>query len=176
MNTAYIVSFIGDDKPGLVEALSNVIAEHNGNWLHSRLSQLAGKFAGLIEISLPDGGDRQLEEALRALDASGLSVRVSASDTAHTQSDLPVLHISVIGPDRPGIVREISAELCRQSINIISMDTELSIAPMSSEHLFEAVIEIETPTGVSASQLYDELDDIGERMTLDIALAEQVSD
>ncbi|PIE37240.1 MAG: hypothetical protein CSA53_06795 [Gammaproteobacteria bacterium] len=176
MNTAYIVSFIGDDKPGLVEALSKAIAEHEGNWLHSRLSQLAGKFAGLIEISLPIDKANALESALKALDASGLSVRVTACEDLHTPNEFPVLHLTVIGPDRPGIVREITTELSRHNINIVSMDTELSIAPMSSEHLFEAVIEIETPAGISASQLYDELDEIGERMTLDIALTEKVAD
>ena len=59
MTTAYIITFIGDDRPGLVEQLSSVIENNGGNWHESRLSQLGGKFAGLVLVSLPrDNGPR----------------------------------------------------------------------------------------------------------------------
>ena len=65
MTTAYIVTFIGDDRPGLVEELSSVIDSNGGNWHESRLSQLGGKFAGLVSVSLPKDNGPALEEALR---------------------------------------------------------------------------------------------------------------
>lgn len=177
MNSSYIVTFIGDDKPGLVEALARVIAQHEGNWLQSRLSQLSGKFAGLIEINLPTASSEALESALRAMDDNGLSVRVTAcNNNGSTALDGQTLTLSVIGPDRPGIVREISAELSRQSFNILTMDSQVSIAPMSSEHLFEAMIDAQAPAGVSPMELSDKLDIIADDMTLDIDIAEQVRD
>ena len=51
MHTSYVITFIGDDRPGLVEALAKVISGHDGNWLESRLSQLDSKFAGIIRVS-----------------------------------------------------------------------------------------------------------------------------
>ena len=56
METSYIVTFIGEDRPGLVEAVSAVIEQSGGNWHESRLSQLGGKFAGLVLVSLPTNG------------------------------------------------------------------------------------------------------------------------
>ena len=53
VTTSYIVSFIGDDRPGLVEEIANAVKDCEGNWQESRLSQLGGKFAGLILITLP---------------------------------------------------------------------------------------------------------------------------
>ena len=67
METYYIVTFIGDDRPGLVEQLSSVIESNRGNWHESRLSELAGKFAGLILVSLPSDAGNELERELKAL-------------------------------------------------------------------------------------------------------------
>lgn len=65
VQTTFIITFIGDDRPGLVESLSQVISDHNGNWLESRLSQLAGKFAGLISVSVPEESTAALQVALK---------------------------------------------------------------------------------------------------------------
>ena len=52
METYLVLTVIGDDRPGLVEALAETIAAHEGNWLESRMSHLAGKFAGLLRVSV----------------------------------------------------------------------------------------------------------------------------
>ena len=52
MNTYLVLTVIADDKPGLVETLAEVIADHKGNWLESSMSQLAGKFAGILRVSV----------------------------------------------------------------------------------------------------------------------------
>ena len=48
-----VISFVGDDRPGIVQTLSSIVNDHNGNWLESRMSRLAGKFAGVARIELP---------------------------------------------------------------------------------------------------------------------------
>ena len=54
MTTNLVLTVIGDDKPGLVEALSQAIANNSGNWLESSMSHLAGKFAGILRVSVAD--------------------------------------------------------------------------------------------------------------------------
>ena len=44
---------IGDDRAGLVNALADVVSAHEGNWERSQLAELAGKFAGIVEVSVP---------------------------------------------------------------------------------------------------------------------------
>ena len=39
--TPLVLTLIGDDKPGLVNAASEAVAEHGGTWLESRLARLA---------------------------------------------------------------------------------------------------------------------------------------
>ena len=46
---------IGGDQSGLVEALSGVVVDHEGNWEKSHLAQIGGKFAGIVMVTIPDG-------------------------------------------------------------------------------------------------------------------------
>jgi len=178
VQTSYIVTFIGDDRPGLVEQLSGVIERNGGNWHESRLAQLGGKFAGLILVSLPADGGPALEAELSALAASGISVRVTpvsgapcgksgAGPDTHPGLDIT---LTVIGPDRRGIVREISHALAQRRINVLEMESEVRSAPMSAEMIFSARIAAWIPQTTSLEDLRDTLDEIANHMTLEIDL------
>lgn len=171
MSKSYIITFIGDDRPGLVEDLAQVIADEGGNWLESRLSQLAGKFAGIIRVSLDSGDSKSFQSALEDLTRKGLSVRVHPAD-GEPGSAGRVVVLTAIGPDRPGIVREISAALATRQLNVVEMDSRVSSAPMTAEQLFEAIVHLEVPTDASLDELSDTLDHIANSMTLDIHLDE----
>jgi glycine cleavage system regulatory protein len=170
VDTSYIVTFIGDDRPGLVEELSGVIENNRGNWHESRLSQLGGKFAGLILVSLPAENSAALESQLKNLSAGGLSIRVTpTSETAPSEGGRSIT-LSVLGPDRLGIVKEISHALAERQINVVEMDSQVESAAMSSEMLFRARIDAHIPTDTDMADLIDRLEDIANHMTLDIDL------
>jgi glycine cleavage system regulatory protein len=170
VDTSYILTFIGEDRPGLVEQLSQVVENNRGNWLESRLSQLAGKFAGLVLVSLPQENAEALEEELQGLSASGLSVRVTPAAGGAAMGGGKTITLSVMGPDRLGIVREISRALAKRQINVIEMDSHVHGAAMSGEMLFNARIDVQVPTNADFEDLADTLDDIAEQMTLEIDL------
>lgn len=170
MQTSFIVTFIGDDRPGLVEQLSSAIERCGGNWHESRLSQLGGKFAGLLLVSLPAEAAESLRQTLKGLASSGISVRVTPAAGVNSSGEGRRVTLAVLGPDRPGIVREISRALAAEQVNVIEMESEVSSAPMSGEPLFRADIVAEIPLSASLEALADALDVIAEAMTLDIDL------
>lgn len=172
MESAFIVTFIGDDRPGLVEALSSAIERSGGNWLESRLSQLGGKFAGLVLVGLPQGEGEALELTLRGLADRGLSVRVTPASSQPALRGERSIRLSLVGPDRPGIVREISRALAARQLNVVEMESEVSSAPMSGEQLFHASIEAELPAGATLERLQEALDAIADQMTLEIDLSQ----
>ena len=51
---------IGADKPGIVESLADTITRQQGNWLASSMSELAGQFAGILHVAVPDEHYRSL--------------------------------------------------------------------------------------------------------------------
>ena len=170
MDSSYIITFIGNDRPGLVEQLSRVIETQRGNWLESRLSQLGGKFAGLVLVSLPAENVGALEREMKTLSDAGLSIRLTA---AELESGAPrnarrEITLSVMGPDRLGIVREVSRALAERMINVVDMDSGVDSAAMSGEMLFRARIDAQIPVDLDLDDLSDSLDDIAEQMTLEI--------
>ncbi len=171
MDASYIITFIGDDRPGLVEQLSSTIENSQGNWLESRLSQLGGKFTGLILVSLPADSADGLEAELKGLASSGLSVRVTPAAGAVTSAaEGKTIVLTVLGPDRLGIVKEISRALAGHNINVVEMDSHVDSAAMSGEMLFHARIEAQVPTDTDIDNLHASLDEIANHMTLEIDL------
>ena len=78
-----VLTVIGDDRAGLVEALSEVIAAHEGNWERSQLAQLAGTFAGIVVVSV---SQERAEALLGALGALEGMLDVSADEGARCRS------------------------------------------------------------------------------------------
>ena len=66
-----VLTVIGDDRAGLVDALAGPIAAHDGNWDRSHMARLAGKFAGIVVVSVPDERTDALTAELRTLAATG---------------------------------------------------------------------------------------------------------
>jgi glycine cleavage system regulatory protein len=167
MTTTLVLTVIGDDRPGLVEQLAQVIARNSGNWLESSMSQLAGKFAGILRVSVPDEQAEQLISELQSLSGS-LKLVIEKGNGASLPEASQSLHLSLIGNDRPGIIREISAALARQRVNVEELDTECTIAPMSGETLFNAEVHLKVPSDLDLDELQRGLEQIADDLIVDI--------
>ncbi len=174
MSRVLVLTVIGDDRPGLVEQLSAVVSAHEGNWLESSMSHLAGKFAGVLKLSVPPEKAQALEQALGYLNALRVIVECSL-DTAETA---PVrnrrLAFSLVGHDRLGIVREVSQVFARHGVNVEKLVTHVSSAPMSSETLFHAEAELRADDSLDASALKADLEQLSTDLIADINLDEQI--
>jgi len=173
MMTHLIISVISDDKPGVVEAVAEKISGAQGNWLESQLSQLAGKFAGIIRVAVPSEHKDQLLTALATLEKNGIWITADDAPQGQTSEDICLASFHALGPDRAGIVRELSKAFADNRINVAKLDTSLSSMPYSGEPLFEASGKLEIPSNYDISELYAILDKIADGLALDISLSEQ---
>src|SRR5262249_46381248 len=103
MNSSFVLTVIGTDRPGLVGRLSSTIAEHGGNWLESRMAHLGGHFAGILRIEIAAARESSLLAALQSLDADGLEVRAHRDSAAARAGGGAPATVEIIGQDRPGI-------------------------------------------------------------------------
>ena len=170
MRISLVMTLIARDRPGLVDAISSVIASHDGNWLESRMSRLGGQFAGILRIELPSETKDSLIESLRALDASGLTVSVQ-QDTPAAENPGETRVLEVVGHDRPGIVRQISHALAKHGVNVEEISSEVASAAMSGEPLFKARARVTLPDGCNAAQLQQELEKIAADLIVDLNFA-----
>src|SRR3954454_3415791 len=101
----FVLTVIGDDRPGLVSALSVPISAHGASWERSKMSRLAGKFAGIVLVAVADERLDALTADLTALEAQGLQVPLERTDEPSDRESLR-LHLELLGGDHPGIVAQ----------------------------------------------------------------------
>ena len=164
-----VLTVIGPDRPGLVEALSRVIADHRANWLESRMAHLAGQFAGLLRVSVDAQRAEALAASLEGLSEAGLQVVATRADAA-PRADARRLRLEGVGLDRPGIVRELSGALAARGVNVEELSSHTSSAPMSGETLFHVVARLQAPTHESESQLRAALEKVADELMVDLTL------
>lgn len=171
MARALILTVIGEDRPGLVEALAELISAHEGSWDESRMARLAGHFAGVVQIHLPDERAEALIQALPGLAARGLSASVVDSDWSMASVDhRRSLRLELVGQDRPGIVREISSVLAALGVSVQDLRTVVESAPMSGEPLFRAEAELAPPPDLEIERVRSALEQLADDMMVDVSL------
>lgn len=159
MQSQLVLTLIGKDRPGLVDALASVVADHGGNWLDSRMCHLGGEFAGILRVEVPADREREMTASLAKLDAAGLQI-VVRPDRPTAMAAKSSASIEIVGQDRPGIVKQISKALAAHGVNVEELHTERSSAPMSGEMLFQATIEVLVPANCETAKLRQELEKI----------------
>jgi glycine cleavage system regulatory protein len=173
VNDSLVFTFLGLDRPGLVERLADLVADHHGNWLESRMTKLAGQFAGIARVTVPEQEVDELSNALLSLNVEGLTINIQPGQHAPTTatSAAKICKLHILGNDRPGIVREVSRALKQQQINVVEMSSNITSAAMSGDSLFEAHVSAEMPLGCNLDELEESLDTIADQLSVDIILS-----
>jgi glycine cleavage system regulatory protein len=167
MQTTLVMTLIGPDRTGLVEAVAGVVAGHGGNWLESRMCRLGGEFAGILHVEVPADKKSALLDAVQKI--SGLRVIVGAGQPAVSPKKACESKMEIIGQDRPGIVREISAALARAGVNVEEFSSDVTSGAMSGEQLFKASARLHLPEGCNAAALKQELEKIAADLFVEIS-------
>jgi len=170
MSTSIVLTVVSDDHPGVVEALSDVIASHGGNWTESSMMSLAGKFAGILLVQIPAGQVEDFISALDALESRGMQIVAQRSESASIGDSAREYSIELVGQDHPGIVHEITEVLARHGVNVQELETTVQSASMSGESLFMAHASLFVPAEVDLEKLQDELEDLANELMVDIEL------
>ncbi|GAA5316503.1 MAG: glycine cleavage system protein R [Candidatus Pelagadaptatus aseana] len=173
MNRSLVLSILSEDKPGIVETLAATISANGGNWLESRMTQLAGKFAGILQVSVSDADIQQLTQALQALETKGIAIITSEVNESDAGGDTKSMHFTLVGNDRVGIVKELSQAFANHHINVDELETGCSSMPWSGDPMFTARGSLQIPEGTDIDSLMDQLDDISDKLGVDIEIDEK---
>jgi glycine cleavage system regulatory protein len=169
MQTKVILSVIGADRPGLTQALAVAVQESGGNWLESRLTRLGGSYVGSVLVELPEAALETLRDKAAHVDATGLKVSIATTGPAETAAGT-LIELSLVGQDRPGIVKEVSAALARLGVNIEELETGTEDEAWSGNRLFRGVLALRVPAGISAAAVQDALEAISGEIMVDFTM------
>lgn len=175
MSIPLVMTVIGEDRPGLVELVARLVAQHGGNWLESRMCRLGGQFAGILRVRVPRQTQTALTASLEQLGQSGLKVVVSP-DADEAVQLRQLANLELVGQDRPGIVQQITAALANHRVNVEELTTECVSAPMSGETLFRAAARLSVPSDCDVGGLRRELERIAADLLVELRFGEITSE
>jgi len=167
-----VVTAIGTDRPGLVSLLSERAQGFGANWAGSRMTNLAGQFAGIVHFDVPAPNAEPLAQALRGLESSGLRIVIAQSEVASAPPGRRIVVLELTGVDRPGIVRDLSRHLADKGVSIDDLHTEIVDGGTPPRHLFKVRAVLVVPESLPTATLRSALDQLASEMMVDIALGE----
>ncbi len=156
MQEFLVVSAIGEDKPGIINALSQVATESGCNILDTRMTVLGGEFALLMMLN---GSAENIDQVTRALTpvAARYCLTTILKRTQPRKADQAVrpYRVDVVALDHPGIVREIAGFFSDRQINIEEMETGTYAAAHTGTPMFSLEMTVNIPATTSIAGLKD---------------------
>jgi glycine cleavage system transcriptional repressor len=121
-----VVSILGKDRPGIVAAVSRILLDRGCNIEDVTQTSLQEEFAGIFIASMPESlGPSALLAALKSgLAPFGLDVlvkRLERSPEHSPRSNAEPFVITTMGPDKMGLVAEVTEVMARFKVNITNM-------------------------------------------------------
>jgi glycine cleavage system transcriptional repressor len=170
MNKA-ILSILGRDRPGIVAAVSRALFEQNCNIENVSQTMLQTEFAGIFIVCMPPG--TTAEELHRALCFSlaplGLHVHTkpceSGEDPCATGRCEPFV-ITTRGPDRKGLVADVSEVIARHGVNITNLQAVFKGGDAPGDNIM--IYEVDVPAVVDHQALARDLRSKAETLQLEI--------
>lgn len=167
-----VLTLIGPDRPGLVESVADTVAAGGGNWLESRMAHLAGQFAGILRVEVPDDKAEALVAAIRKLDDRGLRLVIEPTIPPPKVEQGQAIDLELVGQDRPGIMKEVSQLLASKGVNVEDLKTDRTSAPMSGEPLFSAKARVRVPRQLPIGELRNSLERLAQDLMVELRVAE----
>lgn len=168
-----IFTAIGSDRPGLVDEVSQFIFERGGNIEDSRMVNLRGQFAMMVLV----GGEETALTKIRAelgyfSHATSLHAELKPIDAPKGAGAAALPYrLTATAMDQAGLVHRIAHLLRTMNVNIESMDTQLSPAPITGAPMFEMEVLMAVPQSTPVGKLRDQLGALCDELNVDWQMA-----
>ena len=166
-----IIAILGQDRPGIVAAVSKILFEQDCNIENVSQTTLQYVFAGIFIISMPD--DLSVESLHQNLAAALTTLDLDVHITLFEAATTPVSHpqseayiVTTKGPDRKGLVAGISEVIARFEGNITNLQAVFKGGDDPGDNIM--IYEVDVPPKTDQQALYQELKNRARELALDI--------
>lgn len=159
-----IITFIGKDRPGVVDTFSNLVKQHQGNWQTSSMHHLCGFFTGVFEVVIEADKSDELEHAIRNIDGFTINIE-KATPSAVTEANL-ILELTA--NDRAGIIQDISSVIHHHDGNLLKLVSTQDSAAHSGQIMFKAKAQVAVNDS-KVDDLIEALENIADDLMVDIS-------
>ena len=169
---AWILTALGNDRPGIVASVTKVLFQLGCNLEDSTMTRLGGEFTIMLMFTAPARLTQlRLERTFQALSRRlklATHLQALTASEARAKASRSTYLISVYGADHPGIVYRVSELLARRWVNITDISTHRTGG--KGKPLYLMLLEVELPARVSASTLEPLLKRAGKRLGVEVTI------
>ena len=170
MQQRWIVTALGQDQPGIVAGVTQVLYRLGCNLEDSAMTRLESEFAVMLIFSHSKTTEERIRRAFDPM-AKRLKLAIYVKPLTRSEARSPrakgrTYLISVYGGDRPGIVFRISELLAKSGANITDVHTHRS--SRGGPSLYAMLLEIEVPPSRPVAALEQQLKRAAKRLGVEI--------
>ena len=144
MNEWYMLTLVGEDRPGIVAAITAALFDRGMCLGEASMLRLGGNFSMLIMVSGAKGAG-EVETVVRPIAQDmRLHVHVDRISGGLHRHMVPNLHVTVTGADRAGIVAQVTGALAAVGFNILDLASD--VAGTTEEPLY--IMQIDGVTDI----------------------------
>lgn len=170
MTKYFILLSSGKDRPGIVDDISTLLFDKGANIEDSRMAVMGGCFSSMTLFSCTAEQAEAVRAGLEDLRRLGLETYLHEAEdptVSPIQAGLP-LKFEIIAMDHPGIVQRVVRLLRQHDVNIESLDTQVTRAPLSGAPLFDLRLEAKVPAESPIGKIKEQLTRLAGEMNLDL--------
>ena len=171
MENYLVISAVGSNRDGLVDALAKAIKDAGCNILDSRMAVLGGEFSMMLLLVGAWDAIVKVEGTLPRLEAKhGIKFVSKRTEARKPGPSLMPYAVDVVSSDHSGIVYDIAKFFSDREIGIEDMYTSSYPAVHSGTRMFSLHMTLSVPTNNSIATLRGEFMDLCDNLNLDAVM------
>ena len=172
MSQKLVITALGEDRPGIVDQLSNTLFTHQLNIEDSRMSVLGGEFAVQLLVTGSEQAITSFIDKKQKVESTlNMTLTVKTTETAVASQTLIPYDVEVISIDYPGIVHKLASFFSERQINIVDLETDRYAAPHTGTPMFSLHMTIGIPAENSIAGLRDDFLNMCDELNLDAKIS-----
>lgn len=167
------LTVLGRERPGIVAAITGILFDHDCNIRDSTMTILAGEFAMLLIVELPDNMtnahlDQALSEVQRRFDLSVFIKRLTEEEVHYNQPPgTRNWAVTIYGGDRKGIVHHVASLMARKGISITELKTRV-VGGVTGVGIVS--MKVVAPSEVELSVVREQLNEVAARFGVEVSI------
>jgi len=166
-----VVCAVGEDRPGIINQISEVVLSCQCNVEDSRMTVLGSEFSLLMLVSGPWNAIAKLEaQCGQVQERLNLSMLPRRTETREPDGRLLPYAVEVVAMDHPGIVNQLAGFFSERGINIEDLVTTSYAAAHTGTRMFSVNISVGIPADLHIAPLRQEFLEFCDDLNLDAVI------
>ena len=122
----HMLTLIGEDKPGIVAAVTRALFDFGLNLGETSMLRLGGNFTVMMMVS-GEHSEAELRDRLKpVIEAQGMCLNIDPIEAHLHEHLVPNIQVTVTGADRAGIVAQVTSALAGEGFNILDLESDVA--------------------------------------------------